>query len=123
MTTDVGSDKVWFDVGFIDDLAIGSMMKIDVAPPVAVYHLEDGVFATADTCTHMHSSLCDGYLEGDVIECELHMATFAIRSGEALTLPATVPLRTFPVKVEDGRISVCLDADMLVGTGGSGGAA
>lgn len=46
--------------------------------------------------------MSEGYLEDDgTVECPLHAARFCLKTGRALCLPATDPLRTFPV-VEDG---------------------
>nr|ART36372.1 C559 [uncultured bacterium] len=58
----------------------------------------------------MESCLTDGYLDGDVVECALHMARFCVRTGRALTLPGTVPLQTFPVRLADAEIQVGLPA-------------
>ena len=38
----------------------------------------------------------------------LHGATFDLRTGAATGLPATKPLRTFPVRTRDGRIQVAV---------------
>lgn len=104
--------SVWITVDWAAELGVGEMRAVATEPPVALYRLDDGYVATADTCTHMYSSLCDGYLDGDVVECVLHMATFSVRSGAALTLPATQALRTFPVREVDGVVSVEVDEDM-----------
>lgn len=63
----------------------------------------DGVlYAVDDTCTHEECSLGEGYLEDDIVECPCHGATFNVRTGAALTLPATRPLRTYPVRPAKG---------------------
>jgi len=73
--------------------------------PVCIYQLENGdIYATQDLCTHGNASLSEGYLEEEVIECPLHQGTFNVVTGEALTLPCKLPLKTFKVKVEEGDI-------------------
>jgi nitrite reductase/ring-hydroxylating ferredoxin subunit len=67
--------------------------------PVALYRLEDGVYATHDVCTHAYALLSDGYIEGGVVECPLHGALFEIRSGKCLAVGAT-DVATYPVRVE-----------------------
>ncbi|MCR1784992.1 non-heme iron oxygenase ferredoxin subunit [Nocardioides carbamazepini] len=89
------------------------MTAINTEPPVAVYNVDGEFFSTADTCTHMKSSLTEGYLDGDQVECALHMATFCVRDGRATALPATVPLRTFEVKIEDNTLKVRLPASWV----------
>ncbi|MBN2366400.1 MAG: non-heme iron oxygenase ferredoxin subunit [Calditrichaeota bacterium] len=74
--------------------------------PIAVYRLEDGYFAIDDTCSHEEASLSEGEIEDGKIECPLHGAQFDIRTGKNLTLPAVLPVRNYPVKVENGDIFV-----------------
>ena len=90
-----------------DDLAPGEGVKVSgVCPPIAVFNVDGEFFAIDDTCTHSEYSLSDGYLDGDRIECELHFATFSVRTGEALTAPALEPVSTYPVRVEKGQVLV-----------------
>ncbi|MTD55681.1 bifunctional 3-phenylpropionate/cinnamic acid dioxygenase ferredoxin subunit [Amycolatopsis pithecellobii] len=78
------------------------------AAPVAVFNVDGDFYATDDTCTHDRYSLADGYIDDDVVECPLHMAKFCIRTGKALSLPATTDLTPYPVKVEGGVVYVDL---------------
>ena len=40
--------------------------------------------------------------------CPRHGAQFDLKTGKALSLPAYLPVRTFPVRVEDGTVKVDL---------------
>lgn len=73
---------------------------------VAIYRVEKEYFATAILCSHGQASLADGYLEDFSIECPLHQGTFDVRTGEPTAAPCTVPVRAYPVKIEDGMILV-----------------
>lgn len=101
----------WKAICAANDLQNGEMRSFCGNPRIAIYRVDDEFFATAATCTHMESDLTEGYLDGDVVECALHAATFSIRSGEALALPATEPLRVFDVKIEDNQVYVGLSDD------------
>lgn len=98
----------WYDAGPAESIALESAIVLPLMPPVAVYHIEDGYFASDDTCSHSEYSLGEGWIEGDTVECELHAAKFDIRTGAALTLPATEPVTTYPVAVADGTVYVDL---------------
>lgn len=76
--------------------------------PIALFNVDDEYFAIDDTCTHDDSSLADGYVDGDVVECAWHFAKFCIRTGAVLSLPATCPVATYPVKVEGDDVLVDL---------------
>lgn len=69
----------------------------------AIVVVRDGaaLYAVEDRCSHAEVSLSDGDVNGCVIECFLHGATFDVRTGQALSLPATKPVKTFPVSIED----------------------
>lgn len=104
----------WLKVCAASDIEDGEAHQVSsVRPPIAVYHLDGEFFATADTCSHADSSLAEGYLEDGAIECVWHFAKFCIRTGAAQTLPATEPIRTYQVKVEDGDVHVLLDDSVI----------
>ncbi|OLT18182.1 (2Fe-2S)-binding protein [Pseudonocardia sp. CNS-139] len=99
----------WTEVCALADLGPGTATTVPGAcPPVAVFNVDGELFAVDDTCTHAEYSLSQGYLDGDAVECELHFATFSVRTGAALTAPAQEPLGTYPVEVEAGRVFVAV---------------
>lgn len=73
----------------------------------ALFKLDDGVFCTTNSCSHEYSPLCEGMvLDGDVY-CPKHGSRFEIRTGAVKDYPATRPVKTFPVRVdEDGEVFV-----------------
>ncbi len=73
---------------------------------VGIYKLDGEFYAIDDICTHASAMMTDGYIEDGQIECPLHGACFDIKTGKALTAPATIDLRPYPVKVEGDQISV-----------------
>ena len=73
--------------------------------PVALYRLDDGIYATNDICTHAYALLSEGYIEGDAVECPLHGALFDIRSGKCLAVGST-DVDCYPVRVEADAVHV-----------------
>lgn len=106
--TQTGDLAGWHVAGAAGEIPVDGAVVIPLKPPVAVFRLADGFFATDDTCTHALSSLAEGYVEDGTVECEFHFAKFDIRSGKALTPPAVTPLATYPVAVRDGIVYVDL---------------
>ncbi len=92
------------------ELAEGAVREVAIEgyPRIAVYHLDDGFFATDDLCTHGNASLAEGDIEGGEIICPFHEGSFNIRTGEATGPPCLVPIRTYPVEVVDGTIHLTL---------------
>ncbi|HML06879.1 MAG TPA: non-heme iron oxygenase ferredoxin subunit [Xanthobacteraceae bacterium] len=64
---------------------------------LAVYNIDGAFYVTDDECTHAAASLADGMIEGDVIECCMHMGAFHIPTGKVMQPPCEVPLRTYQV--------------------------
>jgi 3-phenylpropionate/trans-cinnamate dioxygenase ferredoxin subunit len=88
------------------DLAPGDSRKLDVEPPVALFRTEGGWFAIDDLCTHGKASLSEGFLDGEVIECPLHMGQFSLADGKPLCPPLTKPVRTHKVVLVDDVVFV-----------------
>ncbi len=78
---------------------------------IAVANVGGEFLAVDDICSHAESSLSEGEVDVDdeTIECPRHGSTFDLRSGRPTTLPATVPVATFPVKVEGDTILIELE--------------
>lgn len=64
------------------------------------------LYAIEDVCTHDGGPLDQGTLEEACIVCPRHGATFDVRTGAVVTLPAVVPLMTFALDVEGDDVYV-----------------
>jgi 3-phenylpropionate/trans-cinnamate dioxygenase ferredoxin subunit len=73
---------------------------------VTVANTQGTLFAFADSCTHDGGPLCEGELEGDAVTCPWHFSRFSVRTGEVIDSPAHEPVRTYPVRIEDGAVLV-----------------
>ena len=77
---------------------------------IAIFKVDDGVFAINNECSHGNAKLCDGFVEGNFVECPFHQALFDVRDGSVACGPATEPAKTWPVKIKDGRVYLDLAA-------------
>jgi NAD(P)H-dependent nitrite reductase small subunit len=75
---------------------------------LALYKVNDEVFATDDVCTHAFALLSTGFLDEHVIECPLHGAMFDVRDGKCRSGEYR-DVRAFPVEIRDGEVYVNLD--------------
>jgi 3-phenylpropionate/trans-cinnamate dioxygenase ferredoxin subunit len=90
-----------------DEIPLGEAKRFDVnGERVALFHIDDGFFATADTCSHEEASLSEGFIDEGLVECPEHGAQFDIQTGEFRSLPATQPVRSYRVVVEGSEVYV-----------------
>jgi biphenyl 2,3-dioxygenase ferredoxin component len=90
-----------------DEVAPGSAIKVENGDlVVAVFNVEGEFYVTDDACTHGPGSLSEGYIEDDVVECNFHNGQFNIRTGEVVSPPCMIPVKTYPTVVEDGTVYI-----------------
>ncbi|MGH7835379.1 MAG: non-heme iron oxygenase ferredoxin subunit [Candidatus Binatia bacterium] len=80
---------------------------------IALYKVGGQVYATSEMCSHDDCSLEDfgKIVEDTQVECICHGARFQIQTGAVTRLPATVALKTYPVKVENDEVWVALGGE------------
>ena len=90
-----------------DQVGLGEAIKVETAGlTLAVYNVDGTFYITDDQCTHGPGSLSEGFLDGEVIECNFHQGCFNVRTGEVVTPPCVVPIRTYQASVEDGTVYI-----------------
>jgi 3-phenylpropionate/trans-cinnamate dioxygenase ferredoxin component len=94
-------------VASVDDLKPGERLVAEVGRDwVIIFNVGGTYYAVEDMCSHEEYYLSEGELDGTALECPKHGACFDITTGKHLTPPAVSPIRTFPVRVENGAIQV-----------------
>ena len=73
---------------------------------VAVFKVDNEFFAIQNRCSHAEASLSEGEVYDCKVECPLHGAEFDLKTGEALTLPATKPVATYTTEVNENSVLV-----------------
>ncbi len=94
------------------DLPSGKARRFDLGDvPICVVRIDGRIFAIGDTCSHANVSLSEGEVLADEceIECWKHGSSFALETGEPLTLPATLPVPTYPVFVDGEDVYVDIE--------------
>ncbi len=93
----------------LDELEEGAATRFDVeGARLAVARIGDDVYCVADRCSHEDFSLSEGeVLPAECeIECARHGATFDLKTGAAMSLPATKAVETYVVAIHDGVVEV-----------------
>jgi 3-phenylpropionate/trans-cinnamate dioxygenase ferredoxin subunit len=93
----------------VDDVKSGSAIRVDKdGYRLAVVRIGDDWYALADRCSHAEASLSEGEVWPDEceIECPKHGSAFSLKTGEALTLPATQPVAAYQVRIDGDNVLV-----------------
>ena len=98
------------EVAPIDQLPRGRGVRVTIGDHrIAMFRVEDEVYAIGDRCSHAEASLAEGELWDLTVECPRHGSEFDLRTGEPGALPATEPVPVYPVSVEDGTVYLELE--------------
>jgi 3-phenylpropionate/trans-cinnamate dioxygenase ferredoxin subunit len=93
----------------VHELGPGAMRLVEWEDlEIGVFNCAGTVYAIEDRCSHDDGPLVEGRLDQErcTIECPRHGSLFDLKTGKPLTLPAYVPVDTFPVIIEDETIKV-----------------
>ena len=91
------------------ELPDGTMRLVEVdGRKVGVFNCGGELYAIEDRCSHDNGPLAEGELDEEActVECPRHGSLFDLKTGKPMTLPAYVPVDTFPVIIEDETIKL-----------------
>lgn len=101
------NDTALVDLCAVDDVPEGGALKVETDDLIlAVFKTNEEIYVIDDQCTHGPGSLSEGFLHGYEIECDFHQGCYDIRTGEVTAPPCMVPVNSYRVVVENGRVSI-----------------
>ncbi len=104
---DTTAQTAYARVAAAEEIPPGGALAVSVnGRTIAIFNVDGALYAVDDTCTHEYAPLAQGARHGEIVTCPKHGSRFNVRTGRVLSLPAVVPLSTYPVKVEDGQVYV-----------------
>jgi 3-phenylpropionate/trans-cinnamate dioxygenase ferredoxin subunit len=101
------NDTRYVAVADEQELAPGQMKTAAIAGRrILLVNAEGTHYAVDEMCSHEDYSLSLGCVAGRSIKCSLHGSHFDLATGEPTEEPACDPIRTYPVKIADGKVWV-----------------
>jgi len=98
------------EIGALETMPRDRGIRVTVGEErIAMFRVGNEVFAIGDRCSHAEASLAEGEVFGTDVECPRHGSEFDMKTGQALSLPATKPVPTYPVSIEDGTVYLVLE--------------
>jgi 3-phenylpropionate/trans-cinnamate dioxygenase ferredoxin component len=102
-------EQVFSRVLSVAEVQPGTKKAVDVnGQSILICHSNDRLFAVSNICSHAHEKLECGRMSRGWIACPIHGARFDLATGRAMNPPAKQPIATFPVRVVEDWIEVCV---------------
>ena len=75
---------------------------------VGVFNCGGDLLAIEDRCSHDDGPLAEGEFDAAscTVECPRHGSLFDLRTGRPKSLPAYLPVETFPARIDDGEVKL-----------------
>ena len=100
----------WKRVAAAADVPAGEVRVFAVdGRSLAVANAGGDFYAIDDVCSHDGGPLGEGAVWGTQVECPRHGARFDLKTGRPTTLPAVVPVRTYPARLQGEDVEVDVD--------------
>jgi len=98
----------WQKLASVSEFADNDRKFCDVDDDIqlGLFKVDEAYYAVDIWCSHQRVSMITGYVDGCELTCPLHGASFDLKSGDALTLPAVQGIKTYKVKIEGEDILV-----------------
>jgi len=91
----------------VDEVAEGEAIRVEKEGlALAVFNLNGQFYVTDDLCTHGPGLLHEGYIDGDIVECNFHNGSFNIKTGEVVDPPCMIPIKTYRTVVEGDKVFI-----------------
>ena len=103
------SQETSVEVCRVEELPPGTQRIVQLGDrKIGVFNAGEALYAIEDRCSHDDGPLAEGEFDPErrTVECPRHGSLFDLETGRPKTLPAYLPVQTFPVRVEDGTIKL-----------------
>lgn len=100
------------EITTIDQLPRDRGVRVKVGDHrIAMFRIGEDVYAIGDRCSHAEASLAEGELWDRTVECPRHGSEFDLETGVPSSLPATTPVPTYEVAVEEGTVYLIMEGE------------
>ena len=101
-----GEDIEYECIGLLSDIPSGkAIVRIINEHEIAIFHLDNAVYAVSNICTHQHSPvIAEGIVQAETVTCPLHGWCYDLKTGNLVG--GGGGLESYRVKVEEGNVFV-----------------
>ena len=106
------SEQVFIAVTAAQDIEEKSFSTFEIdGTGIVICRFRNEYFAIENRCSHALATFDEARMRGYRIMCPLHGGSFDIRDGSCTGLPATQPIRSFPLRIRDGMIEIAISQE------------
>jgi 3-phenylpropionate/trans-cinnamate dioxygenase ferredoxin subunit len=103
------SEKSFVAVAKLEEVPAGTKKLVEAnGVEIVLCNTLDRIFAVENLCSHAHEKLDCGKMRNGWIACPVHGARFDLETGDPMNPPATMPIRTFEVRVSGDTIELAV---------------
>lgn len=101
------TDYTFYAVADLSEMPEGERLFVSIGEEnIVIFNIAGQLYAIGDVCTHDGGPLGEGELEDHQVTCPRHGASFDVRNGRALSLPAVIDVPSYPVRINGTDIEV-----------------
>ena len=101
------TDYTFYAVADLSEMPEGERLFVSIGEEnIVIFNIAGQLYAIGDVCTHDGGPLGEGELEDHQVICPRHGASFDVRNGRALSLPAVIDVPSYPVRINGTDIEV-----------------
>jgi 3-phenylpropionate/trans-cinnamate dioxygenase ferredoxin subunit len=103
------SEQTFVAVAKVEEVPAGTKKVVEAnGIEIVLCNTRDQFFAVENLCSHAHEKLDCGKMKNGWLSCPVHGARFDLETGAPMNPPATMPVRTFPVRVVGDTVEVAV---------------
>ena len=103
------SEQTFVAVAKLDELPAGTKIVAEAnGVELVLCNTRDKIFAVQNLCSHAHEKLDCGKMKNGWLSCPVHGARFDLETGEPMNPPATIPIKTYEVRIAGDTIEVAV---------------
>lgn len=96
-------------VAAIGDVPVGERLFLTIDHlSIVIFNIAGIFFAIEDVCSHDGNPLDDAIVNQYEIICQRHGGSFDVRNGKAISMPAVMPIASYPTRVVNGQVEIGL---------------
>ncbi|MBI3322240.1 MAG: non-heme iron oxygenase ferredoxin subunit [Candidatus Omnitrophica bacterium] len=97
----------WIKAATVGELPPGQAKLVEAeGRQIALFNVGGTLYAIDNACSHAGGSLAEGFVEGGQVECSWHGARFDLKTGQALSAPASGTMATYKVRVSGSDVEI-----------------